>query len=293
MKQSKVLDELQVEDIRKLAKKERQTLGFIGKTPIGSTIFRILDTLGIILLEYPVKSEGKRQAFSAALLYSEVDGEELVFLGLNTADYLDKQIFAVAHELYHYYTKSGSHLSRLNGDDHLVEAIANRFAAEFLLPQNILKSIVLEEFKSSCLQDVLPKTLLRFIARLQCAWEVPYRSLVRALYEIHAIDSQQYELLYEIDERDPSGEYWKYGKAINGDVFVRLNTVTLGVGTSPKNIELIIRNFEDDLIDEHLFIQALQLFQKKPEDFDYSPEVSSEDLAEFEDLWDEGEENEH
>jgi Zn-dependent peptidase ImmA (M78 family) len=287
MKQNIVLNELQVEEIRKLAEKERQTLGFIGEVPIGEAIFRALDTLGIILLEYPIDSEGDRQAFSASLLYSEVDGNELVFLGLNTADYLDKQIFAVAHELYHYFTKSGSHLSRLNGDGDLIEAMANRFAAEFLLPQSILKSIVLKGFKRSCLQDIRLKTLLRFIARLQCAWWIPYRSLVRALREIDAIDSEQYDLLYTIEERDSSGEYWKYGEAINGDIFLKLNTVTLDIGTSPENIELIIRNFEDDLIDEHLFVETLNLFRKRPEDFGYFHEIASDDLAEF-DEWGNG-----
>ncbi len=286
------LSELQVEEIRKLVETKRQTLGFIGETPIGEAIFRALESLDIILLEYPIQSEGDRQAFSAALLHSEVDGEKLVFLGLNTADYLDKQIFAIAHELYHYFTKSGSHLSRLNGGDNLVEAKANRFAAEFLLPQNVLKSIVLKEFKGSCLRTISPRALLRFIARLQCSWSLPYRSLVRALQEIDAIDSIQYDQLYTVDERDNSGEYWKYGEAIDDDVFLRLNTRTLNIGTSPTLIELIIRNFEDDLIDEYLFVEALQLFRKKPEDFGYSPQISSEDVAEFADLWDEGAEDE-
>src|SRR5690625_889754 len=159
------LNELQVEKIRNLAARKRQSLGFLGENPIGRDIFGVLESLGIILLEYPIKSDSSRQAFSAALLYSELDGKELVFLGLNTADYLDKQVFAVAHELYHYFAKSGSHLSRLNGDEDIVEAKANRFAAEFLLPQNMLRSIVLKEFKRSRLQEIQTRTLLRLIAR--------------------------------------------------------------------------------------------------------------------------------
>lgn len=264
------LGELQVETIRKLAEEKRRTLGFVGETPIANDIFRILETLKIILLEYPMCSSDKRQAFSAALMYSDIQGEELVFLGLNTADYLDKQIFAIAHELYHYFTKSSSHLSRLMDQDDLVETMANRFAAEFLLPQGVLESIVLKEFKRSSLREIQTKTLLRFMARLQCTWGLPYRSLVKSLKHIGAIGREQYHELYKINERAQGGEYWKYGKVVNTEIFSRLNTATRSINTSPENIELIVRNFEDEIIDESMFAETLALFKKNPEDFGYS-----------------------
>ena len=273
-----VLNELQIENIRKLARDQRQALGFVGDTPIANDIFTILDKLDIRLLEYPIKSEGDGPAFSAAIMYSEEGGQKLVFIGLNTADYFDRQIFAIAHELYHYYSKTGSHLSRLEeeGKD-IVEAQANRFAAEFLLPQSVLESIVLNEFKTSCLERIQFKTLLRFIARLQCTWWLPYRSLVRRLKEISAILNKQYQQLYAINERDPDGEYGRLGKAINHDVFVELNTVTNRVGVSPKDIETIIRNFEDGLISEDKLTNTLLLFGKSPDDFGYRVSVSKED----------------
>ena len=134
-------------------------------------------------------------------MYSEEGGQKLVFIGLNTADYFDRQIFAIAHELYHYYSKTGSHLSRLEEEgESIVEVQANRFAAEFLLPQSILESIVLDEFKTSCLERIQFKTLLRFIARLQCTWWLPYRSLVRRLKETGAISNKQYQELQLTNE---------------------------------------------------------------------------------------------
>jgi len=124
------LNEVQIDEIRKLAKEKRRSLGFVGETPIANDIFTILEKLDIMLLEYPIEPEGDKPAFSAAIMYSEESDSKLTFLGLNTADYYDKQIFAVAHELYHYYTKSGSHLSRLESEEQsLVEAKANRFAS--------------------------------------------------------------------------------------------------------------------------------------------------------------------
>ena len=288
MNHSISLNEIQIENIRKLAGDERRKLGFIGETPIANDIFTILENMNILLLEYPIKSDDVKPAFSAALMCSTEGDKELVFIGLNTADFFDKQIFAIAHELYHFYTKTGSHLSRLSEEeDSYVEAEANRFAAEFLLPESTLKSIVLDEFKTSSLRKIQTKMLLRFIARLQCVWWLPYRSLVKRLREIDAVSDEQYERLYNIDERDLDGEYGRMGKAINKEVFVKLNTATNNIGTSPKDIEIIIRNFEDGIIDEDKFITTLNLFNKKPDDFGYKFEVSDEDIDEFEKFFNE------
>ncbi len=282
------LNEIQIENIRKLAGDERRKLGFIGETPIANDIFTILENMNILLLEYPIKLDDVKPAFSAALMCSTEGDKELVFIGLNTADFFDKQIFAIAHELYHFYTKTGSHLSRLSEEENsYVEAEANRFAAEFLLPESTLKSIVLDEFKTSSLRKIQTKMLLRFIARLQCVWWLPYRSLVKRLREIDAVSDEQYERLYNIDERDLDGEYGRMGKAINKEVFVKLNTATNNIGTSPKDIEIIIRNFEDGIIDEDKFINTLNLFNKKPDDFGYKFEVSDEDIDEFEEFFNE------
>ncbi len=288
MNHSLVLSEIQLEEIRKLAEKTRHSLGFVGDTPIANDIFTILDNEGILLLEYPIKSDGENPAFSAALMCSKKGDKELAFIGLNTADYFDKQIFAIAHELYHFYTKTGSHLSRPSEEDNdLVEKTANRFAAEFLLPENTIRSIILKEFKISSLEKKQTKTLLRFFARLQCTWWLPFRSLVKRLKEISAISDEQYSKLFAINERDMDGEYGRIGRAINEDVFLKLNKATNNIGTSPKDIEIIIRNFEDELIDEDKFTNTLALFNKNPDDFGYEFEVSDEDIEEFEEFFNE------
>ncbi len=286
MNHSVVLNEVQLEDIRKLAEEKRRNLGFVGETPIANDIFTILDNIGILLLEYPIKSDSEKPAFSASLMYFTENDKELAFIGLNTSDYFDKQVFAIAHELYHFYTKAGSHLSRPSEEENnLVETAANRFAAEFLLPESTLKSIVLSEFKVSSLEKKQTKTLLRFIARLQCTWWLPYRSIVKRLKEISAISDEQYNKLYTINERDINGDYGRIGRAINEELFLKLNKTTNNISTSPKYIEIIIRNFEDDLIDEDKFINTLAIFNKKPDDFGYKFEVSDEDIDEFDEFF--------
>lgn len=268
MSQSITLNEVQIEEIRKLARDKRQSLSIVGEMPIANDIFTILEQLNIKLLEYPIQSEGDKPAFSAAIMYSEDNGEELVFIGLNTADYFDKQVFAIAHELFHYYTKTGYHLSRLSDiENTLIEAKANRFAAEFLFPEVALKSIILDEFKTSKLEKVSEKTILRFIVRLQCTWWLPYCSIVKRLHEIGAISEEQYGKLYGIDERDLEAEYGRMGTAFNEEVFKKLNSKTSSIGTSMRDIDIIIRNFEDGLINEDKLADTLRLFDKSPDDF--------------------------
>lgn len=284
------LNEVQIDEIRKLAGEKRRSLGFV-ETPIANDIFTILDKLDIMLLEYPIEPEGDKPAFSAAIMYSEEGDDKLTFFGLNTADYYDKQIFAIAHELYHYFTKSGSHLSRPEDEENnLIEIKANRFAAEFLLPETVLESIVIDEFKTSFLEKIQHKALLRFIARLHCTWWLPYRSLVKRLYEIEAISSEQYTELYAVNERASEDEYFKTGIATNKDKFLKLNKPTRNIGTSPKEIEIIIRNFEDNLIDEDKFAETLSLFNKTPDEFGYEIKVSQEDIDEL-DAFFNGEDN--
>ncbi len=237
------------------------------------------------MLEFPIVAKKDKPAFSAVILCSQEGGESLVFIGLNTANYYDKQIFAIAHELYHYFTKTRSHLSRQEGEEHdAIEAKANRFAAEFLLPEDVLKSRIFEEFASYSLAKVQTKVLLRFIARLHCTWWLPYRSLVKRLWEIDSITKTQYEELYSIDEREMESEYSKIGNATDSDVFIKLNTVTNTIGTSPQAIETILRNFENNLIDEDTFVKTLSLFNKNPSDYGYDALILQDDIDEIHDF---------
>lgn len=275
MDQKHDLNPLEIESIRKLANTQRLALGFVGENPIANDMFTILEKLNIILLEFPIATGNEKPAFSAMILYSEEGGQSLVFIGLNTADYFDRQIFAICHELYHFYTKTGSHLSRQEGQaPDMVEVRANRFASEFLLPEFMLKSLVFDEFKSYSLEHIQTRVLLRFIARLHCTWWLPYRSLVRRLREIEAITLAQYQELYRIDGRDAEGEYGRIGRSTQKDIFSMLNTATHTIGTSPRAIETIIRNFEDNLIDEDTFAKLLGLFNKTPTDFGYEIVIS-------------------
>ncbi len=72
------LNEIQIDEIRKLAGEKRRSLGFV-ETPIANDIFTILDKLDIMLLEYPIEPEVINRLFSAAIMYSEEDDNKLTF----------------------------------------------------------------------------------------------------------------------------------------------------------------------------------------------------------------------
>lgn len=271
----------EIEDIKELAREKRVVLGFSNDAPIANDLTLVLEKLLITPLELPFKGNGQKLAFSAMLLCSQSE----TFIGINTADYFDKQIFAIAHELYHFYTKTRSVQNWQEGNGNVeIETKANRFAAEYLLPEDSLKRRIINEFGKESLENVPQQTLLRFIARIHCIWYLPYRSVVKRLREIKAITQKQYQELYDIDERNPEGEYWRLGKAFDRDIFLRLNTKTETTGTSAYAIETIVRNFEHNIIDEHTFAETLKMFNIDPADFGYAITISQEDKDEIEEF---------
>jgi hypothetical protein len=163
----------------------------------------------------------------------------------------------------------------------LIEVKADRFAAELLLPLTSLKAFILKEFKTTSLISVSKAKLMRFIARLQYEWWLPYHSLVKRLYEEKYICDLQFDHLYLIDERSCSGEYGSICCAIDKNVFEKLNSPTNKTGTSPRVLETVIGNYEDGLIDVDSFISGMRLLGKTPEDFSLDVEIDQHDIEEM------------
>lgn len=163
-----------VYQIAELAKQMRRMYD-IGMGPLGDNIFKLIRNIGIYLIYLPIPIDGDQEnPFSAVYLSFEQEGELIHFIGLNTQDYYDKQIFALGHELYHHFEKSEIHICRISDDPKSYkEKKANRFAAEFLLPTDKLISEVQEVNNGDIDLSAWKHTaLLRFITRFH-----PYYSL--------------------------------------------------------------------------------------------------------------------
>lgn len=273
-------------EIKELVKEKRGQFQ-IGMGPIGENIFKIVKQLGIKLVFFPIQDEGSNNnEFSALYLLSKENDKDVAFIGINTYQNFDRQIFSVAHELYHHWTDttlSVCHLSDENSE--LVELKANRFAAEFLLPsETLLTEVGLKNEGRKNLYNFTDKGLLRFISLLHCDYKLPFRAVVRRLYEDSVINSTQYELLTEENGRDENSAYYKI--AINQDsvTFVKLNEQTCIQGTDGENLDLMLNLFENDTVTIEELANDLTIFNKSLADFDLEEEIEQGDIDELQDF---------
>lgn len=267
-----VLSDSQIADIKLLARNLRKMFGVHQDVPVGNDIKMILEKKGILLCEYPFSESGDTHTYGNIVMF-KTEEEPITFIGLNTASYYDEQIFALAHEIYHFSTQTGMAYSPEQREDKETEKKADRFAAEFLLPADALREIVVALFGNTDLKAIPKTRLLRFVARLQCDWWLPYRSIINRLYEEKLITAQQYEELYNIDCRSDEEIYRKILRSTDREISELLNTKTKTKGVSSKIIDIVIDNYEDGFIEYEELLSVLTLLGKKPEDYGIQVEV--------------------
>ncbi len=273
MSNSVVLTEQEIFEVKKLAKDTRQAFGVQPNVPIGSDIKLILEKKDILLCEYPFPDTEGTHTYGN-ITWFKTNDDTITFIGLNTSSYYDEQIFALAHEIYHYITKTGkAYAPDMDYEDLRIEKQADRFAAELLLPAEALNVIVYEAFGVSTMVEVAPSKVIRFIARIQCDWWLPFQAIVNRLDEEKLISPEQYNEFYEIDCRAEDEKYRRLLKNIDGDISKLLNRKTKTIGVSNKVIETIISNYEDGLIDDDEFVGILKMFEKEPEDYGFKMDV--------------------
>ena len=277
---SVLLNDRQIYDVKKLVADTRQFFGVHPNVPIGSDIRLLLDKKEILLCEYPFPDTNGTHTYGN-ITWFQTDHDTITFIGLNTSSFYDEQIFAIAHELYHYITKSGkAYTPELDDEDAVTEKQADRFAAELLLPADALKDAVMDVFHVSTMID--DSKALRFVARMQCSWWLPFQAIINRLFEENFISKKQYDALYEIDCRSEDGGYRRLLKSIDPEISDLLNKKTRTTGVSNQILETIISNYEDGFIDDDEFFHTLAMFDKKPEDFGFCMDAEmDEEMMDF------------
>ena len=135
--------ELSSDEILQIKNQSKDARGRYGlNAPIGTNIFSFLEQKGDIVFQLQDFKESELDAM--IIKYSAKSQKKYIII--NSDKPLINQIFAAAHEFYHYlYSFIG------NSQDSIVctfskndkeEIKANRFAAEFLLPEEALKDEV-------------------------------------------------------------------------------------------------------------------------------------------------------
>lgn len=192
-------NQLKKKDIEKIRAKARMKLVEYSKLNdvIGTQIFSILEKESKVLY-YPLEDQ-KVWGFSEI-----IKGKS--FVCINTSIPYEKQVFAAAHELYHlWFGTSGeimlSEDSQEPDSSEEVELWANRFAAEFLIDEDLL----LQEMRTYEIDKEDIK--IKDIVRLANIFVVPYRTMVKRLCEIGVYKEKTYDFYMKYTEKD--ADIWK------------------------------------------------------------------------------------
>ncbi|MFL0251150.1 ImmA/IrrE family metallo-endopeptidase [Clostridium neuense] len=236
------LEKEEIEDVQRIVNSK---LGEYKKTNqiIKEDIFKILE-MNCKVIYYPIEDDE-----ICGFVYNFKNHK---FVYINSYIPYEKQIFTAAHELYHIWysdIRAGELLKSvvleetINFKDIKTEDIkANRFGAEFLVPKDVL----LNELQIRKIGKNLIG--LREIVELMDIFLVPYKTLIRRLYEIEYLTEDKcLELLKEEDRKED-----------------------VGVVLWQKRLKLCKRNNErtkeikfDDMLD-----MALRLYEKKQITYD-------------------------
>lgn len=184
------LSETEVYEIKKLVREKRINYA---NAPIGDKIFEL-----IISENSDIKFETVDLASDMidGMLYIPGETKSRAYIILNSKKPLINQIFASAHEYYHYLmdypeAKKNAYICGLGTLKNVNEKKASRFAAEFLLPEDALKN----EVKTYCLRAGLSEKQLEHTdwsalsIILTVKYQMPLKAVIYRLFEEKYIDN--------------------------------------------------------------------------------------------------------
>ena len=200
----KELTSVEIEEVKNQAW-EKLGLCLKSNDIIGTQIFSILGKYARVIY-YPF---GEKAPWGFTRISGSRNDSELgkPFVAINTSIPVPCQVFAAAHELYHlWYEQQPDVLppDLLEEDEkEISEKKANRFAAEFLVNEIILRQEI-ETYK-------LKKCTIKTILQLTDLFVVPYRAMVKRLHEIEFIKDEERDK-YLTESEDTIRQYRKrYG----------------------------------------------------------------------------------
>lgn len=195
------LDLLDYAEIEEISKEVAFRSSGLTNKIIKDDVFNILEEQATVLY-YPIE-ETEICAF-----YKKIEEKKFVFINTNIP--YEKQIFAAAHELAHLWNVATTEAELLRidvveeyiGDRDFVvrneklEYFANRFAAEFLVQKEALQ----QELRH---MDIANEQVdLVTIVKLMDKFTVPYKTIVRRLYEVHHINKEVCQKFLSVERVD-------------------------------------------------------------------------------------------
>lgn len=181
----KKIPELTEAEISKVKEKAAEMLGVCKKQNdiIGRQIFSILGRYARVIY-YPLGGDAV-WGFTRIKGSTQGNQEGKPFVAINSSVPLDCQVFAAAHELYHIRYDEKADVIPANIISEPVEdrneLKANRFAAEFLVEEELL----LRELHLNSIDTA--KIDIKDVLKLANVFLVPFRTMVKRLYEVNVI----------------------------------------------------------------------------------------------------------
>ena len=220
---------------------------------IGTQIFQIL-SLNARVIYFPL---GKDSVWGFTRIKGSMgDGQNhKPFVVINSSIPIDCQVFAAAHELYHIWKDDKVNLVPADVIDEITndrnELKANRFAAEFLVEEELLlKELRIYGITS---ENVSFKDIL-ILSELFC---VPYRTMVKRLFEIGFITKTDRNRFLNASEQEVMIARKRYALSIpQGDEKIAIDNLT----------ELAVDAYENKRITFEKLEYLLDISNLKPVD---------------------------
>ena len=170
--------------------------------PLGAGIFDVLESRCSVMY-YPIEDA---QEHNAAFLLSDIpmrDGSMKNVVFINTFQTTEKQVFSAAHELGHLLRIP--EVLGVSGDEELEERVVNRFAAELLMPADLVRPYAIERIdKVPGFQEtrtIKLGDLLKVIAAVMDYCSVPYNAAVIRMVELEILKEEHGRLLVDGSEQ--------------------------------------------------------------------------------------------
>jgi Zn-dependent peptidase ImmA (M78 family) len=186
------------------------------------------------------------------------------FICINTSIPYEKQIFVAAHELYHLWYNHGEELILSScleetSDDSITqnELKANRFAAEFLVPEILL----LQEMNTYSLTS--GNLGIKEVLKLSHIFLIPYKTMVKRLFEIGKLGKKQFYSFMEISEDQIT--IWR--RRLGLELSERENKISLD-----NLLDKAMDAFERKLITREKLEYLLSFTNTTPEQFGILPD---------------------
>lgn len=184
------LTEEEIDNIKELVREKRVSYAL---APIGRKIFEwVREQDSNIHLEFVDFQSEKIDG----MLYVPESGNDKAYIILNANKPLINQIFTTAHEYYHYVKdyakiKEEPYICNFNNLMNVNEKKASRFAAEFLLPEEALRSEIKfhrKRMKSAGHAEMSFAEYAAIAILLTIKYELPLKAVIYRLYEEQYID---------------------------------------------------------------------------------------------------------